>query len=299
MVMLALACGLALLLLYADERLDPGIKAKLSWAYTGGPDGARSLLTTIAGSMITAASVTLSLASVALSIASQQYGSRLLRKFMRDRITQVLLGSFVSTFIYSVLIVRAIRGSDVAGGFVPAMSVTVAIALSLASLILLIYFIHHVSTSIQASHILRVIAEDLVGAIPKLYPAGTGDKSDDWKESDFRRKRGQLTVAILKSGYLQALDLDELLAVATEEDLIIELLVKPGDHLVKGSAVARVWGSNELPKKALKRTIAAFQIGGERTPMQDIRFQFQQLTDVVVRALSPGINDPFTAINGN
>lgn len=121
MLMLALSCGLALLLLYVDERIDPGVKATLPWAYSGGPQGARSLLSTIAGSMITAASVTFSLASVALSISSQQYGSRVLRNFMRDRITQVLLGTFVSTFIYSVLVVRAIRGSDIAGGFVPAI----------------------------------------------------------------------------------------------------------------------------------------------------------------------------------
>lgn len=137
-LMLAMACALALLLLYVDERIDPGIESKVPWAYSGGPEGARSLLSTIAGSMITAASVTFSLASVALSISSQQYGSRVLRNFMRDRITQVLLGTFVSTFIYSVLVVRAIRGTAISRGFVPAISVTVAIALSLASLILLI-----------------------------------------------------------------------------------------------------------------------------------------------------------------
>lgn len=117
MVMLAGAAALALLLLSVDRRLDPGTESALSWAYSGGPEGARSLLSTVAGSMITAASVTFSLASVALSIASQQYGSRVLRNFMRDRITQVLLGTFVATFIYSVLVVRTIRGSDISGGF--------------------------------------------------------------------------------------------------------------------------------------------------------------------------------------
>ena len=124
-VMLVLASALALILLYVDERFDPGMKSSIAWAYSGGPDGARSLLTTIAGSMITAATVTFSLASVALSIASQQYGSRVLRNFMRDRITQILLGTFTSTFIYSVFVVRDIRGSDSAGGFVPAISITV------------------------------------------------------------------------------------------------------------------------------------------------------------------------------
>ncbi len=296
--MLALACGLALLLLYADERLDPGIKSQIPWAYSGGPEGARSLLSTIAGSMITAASVTFSLASVALSISSQQYGSRVLRNFMRDRITQVLLGTFVSTFIYSVLVVRSIRGSDVSGGFVPAISVTAAIALSLASLILLIYFIHHVSTSIQASHIVHVIAEDMQGAIPKLYPSSTGQPIVKGNQSRVGPERGQMTVAVAKSGYLQVIDLDSLLKIATEQDLTIELLVKPGDHLVQGDQIARVFGTDELSKEDLKRVVEDFELGGERTPLQDVRFQFQQLTDVVVRALSPGINDPFTAMNG-
>ncbi len=139
-LMLLLASALALVLLYVDQRFDPGIKSSIAWAYSGGPEGARSLLSTIAGSMITAASVTFSLASVALSIASQQYGSRVLRNFMRDRITQILLGTFVSTFMYSVLVVRAIRGSDISGGFVPAIAVTMAIVLSLISLVLLVFF---------------------------------------------------------------------------------------------------------------------------------------------------------------
>ena len=139
-----MSVGLALLLLYADELVDPGIKSSLPWAYSGGPEGARSLLSTIAGSMITAASITFSLAVVVFSIASQQYGSRVLRNFMRDRITHIFLGTFVATFIYCVLVVRTIRGSDFSGGFVPAISVTVAIVLSVASLVLLIFFIHHV-----------------------------------------------------------------------------------------------------------------------------------------------------------
>ncbi len=248
-VMLALSCGLALALLYLDERVDPGLKTSLPWAYSGGPEGARSLLSTIAGSMITAASVTFSLTSVSLSIASQQYGSRVLRNFMRDRITQVMLGTFVSTFIYSVLVVRAIRGSDVSGGFVPAISVTVAIALSLASLVLLIYFIHHVSASIQASHIVKVIAEDTEGAIPKLYPSNAGHPTDSSGRVDVLKTRRQVAIAIPRSGYLQNVGLDELLAIATEQDLMITLTVKPGDHLIKGYKVAEVWGKRRWKER--------------------------------------------------
>ena len=248
--------------------------------------------------MITAASVTFSLASVALSIASQQYGSRVLRNFMRDRITQVLLGTFVSTFIYSVLVVRAIRGSDVSGGFVPAIAVTVAIALSLISLVLLVFFVHHVSSSIQASHIVLVIAEDLQGATLKLYPSKTGSPIDGPEEHDDFHERGSASATLAASGYLQSIDLESLFKAAKSRQIVIELTAKPGDHIICGDVVARAWGTTFLSESELKSIVGAFLLGGERTPAQDIRYQFQQLTDVVVRALSPGINDPFTAING-
>jgi uncharacterized membrane protein len=297
-LMLLLASALALVLLNVDQRFDPGINSSPAWAYSGGPEGARSLLSTIAGSMITAASVTFSLASVALSIASQQYGSRVLRNFMRDRVTQVLLGTFVSTFIYSVLVVRAIRGSDVSGGFVPAISVTVAILLSLISLILLVFFVHHVSTSIQASHIVLVIAQDLNHATGKLYPSKAGNPSGKPSTFDAMQDQATTSVSLAESGYLQSVDLDGLLALATKREMVIELTVKPGDHIVSGSDVAHVRGMDVLPEPDADRIRKAFLLGGERTPVQDIRYQFQQLTDVVIRALSPGINDPFTAING-
>ena len=297
-LMIFLAVALALILLRLDQKVDPGINASLAWAYSGGPDGARPLLSTIAGSMITAASVTFSLASVALSIASQQYGSRVLRNFMRDRITQVLLGTFVSTFVYSVLIVRSIRGSDESGGFVPAISVTGAIALSVLSLTLLVYFVHHVSTSIQASHIVLVIVDDLGEAIPHLYPLATGEKAGTEPQLDDLRRFPKHAITKKVSGYLQSVDLDQLLAVATRIQAVIEVVLKPGDHSISGSEVAVVWGGNPISEDDQRRIAGAFIIGGQRTPLQDIRFQFQQLTDVIVRALSPAINDPFTAING-
>lgn len=297
-LMLVLAAALAFGLVYIDQHYDPGMKSSIDWAYAGGPQGARSLLSTIAGSMITAASVTFSLASVALSIASQQYGSRVLRNFMRDRVTQILLGTFISTFIYSVLVVRAIRGSDVSGGFVPSISVTVAIALSLVSLILLVFFVHHVSTSIKASHILYVIKKDLSEAIPHLFPSGAGDGFEGRVEDHAPEPPRCTSVTSQKSGYLQSIDFDALFAVARRCSVVVEALIKPGDHHIGGDPVAEVRGAETLPKEEQEEICEAFLLGGERTPAQDIRYHFQQLTEVVIRALSPGINDPFTAITG-
>ena len=297
-IMLGLAAGLALTLLYVDKRFDPGIKESIAWAYSGGPEGARSLLSTIAGSMITAASVTFSLAAVALSIASQQYGSRVLRNFMRDRITQVLLGTFVSTFLYSVLVVRDIRGSDFSGGFVPAIAITIAIAMSLISLVMLVYFVHHVSSSIQASHIVSTISKDMEESIPKLYPSNAGKPAA--VDGGLNETRGQegLSIRVRKDGYLETIDIDALLQLATRSDFFLEIVSKPGDHLVQLTPIATIWSVGPMDEKLEKKLLGAFLIGASRTPAQDIRYQFQQLTDVVVRALSPGINDPFTAING-
>jgi uncharacterized membrane protein len=298
LVMLAGAAALALFILHLDDSFDPGIHAALGWAYTGGPAGARTLLSTIAGSMITAASVTFSLASVALSIASQQYGSRVLRNFMRDRITQVLLGTFLATFLYSLLVIRAIRGSDVSGGFVPAISVTVAISLSLASIVLLVFFIHHISVSIQASRIVSVVGESTRKALDEQRCRRAKQVAPKDGELAELAVRSVTPLRIEETGYLQTLDMQRLMVVACEQDGIIELAVKPGDHVIEGDTVAHLRGGEALDAAATRRTLGAFLLGTERTPAQDFRYRFQQLTDVIVRALSPGINDPFTALNG-
>lgn len=295
-LMLFGAVGLAAFLLHLDAHLDPGIKSHLFWAYSGGPESARSLLSTVAGSLITAASVTFSLASVALSIASQQYGSRVLRNFMRDSVTQVMLGIFVATFLYSVLIVRSIRGSDY-GGFVPAISITVGILLTLVSLLSLVYFIHHVSESIQASHIINAIAVDTEKSIHNLYPSSIGDPGGEFDLKEIKL-RGVGSIALTKSGYIRSIILSQLAELARKSDVVIELVVAPGDFVLPGQVAAYVYASQPLTGDAINTLLGAFLLGGERTPIDDIRYQFQQLTDIVVRALSPGINDPFTAING-
>jgi len=112
------------------------------------------------------------------------------------------------------------------------------------------------------------------------------------------RGRGTTAVALEKSGYLQSIDLGVLMKITVEHDLIANVLVKPGDHLLAGTSVAELWGAQPVSLETMHALIDAFYIDRERTPAQDIRYQFQQLTDVIVRALSPGINDPFTAING-
>ena len=200
---------------------------------------------------------------------------------------------------------RSIRGSDVSGGFVPAISITVAMGLTLASLVLLIFFIHHVSASIQASRIVSVIAESTEDALQKIargQSSASRARAPELPDAeDVHDARDETLVRIRANGYLQSLDLDGLARFAADHRVVIVLSVKPGDHLVEGMDVA--WlrqkrGSTPIAADAIASLEKAFLLGDERTPTQDLRYQFQQLTDVVVRALSPGINDPFTAING-
>jgi uncharacterized membrane protein len=215
-----------------------------------------------------------------------------------DRITQVLLGTFVSTFLYSVLVVRDIPGSEFSGGFVPAIAITVAIVLSLISLVMLVYFVHHVSSSIQASHIVSTIWEGMEEAIPKLYPSGTGTPVSATASGHEVAATERRTIHTSEDGYLQTIDLEILLEAASKSDLFRKVLSKPGDHLVRQMPIATVSSASPIGEETAKRILSAFMFGKARTPAQDVRYHFQQLTDVVVRALSPGINDPFTAING-
>ncbi len=146
---------------------------KLGWIYTRGPDGARAVLSTIAGSMITVAGVVFSVTIVALSLASNQFGPRLLRNFMRDRGNQIVLGTFVATYLYCLLVMRTVQGMD-GSQFVPHLSVTVAILMAVASLGVLIYFIHHVAVSIQAPELIANVAHELHEAIDRLFPEELG-----------------------------------------------------------------------------------------------------------------------------
>ena len=157
----------------ADIRLGESLVHSLGWIYTGGPEGARELLAVVSASMITVAGVTFSITIVALTLASQQFGPFLLRNFMRDTGNQVVLGTFISTFIFCLLTLRIIRGTDEVT-FVPHLSVSVAMLLALCSLGVLIYFIHHVSAFIQVSNILSVVSLDLEEAIDRLFPERLG-----------------------------------------------------------------------------------------------------------------------------
>lgn len=299
-VMVGIAIILALVMTEIDRMTLQTANPLLSWVYTGSADGARSLLSTIAGSMITVAGITFSITITTLSLVSSQLGPRLLNNFMRDRGNQVSLGTFVATFSYCLFVLRTIRSADEIS-FVPHFSVTLAIALAVISLEVLIYFFHHVSTMIQAQNVIANIGNELEASIERLFSNQSGKSPYEYKlrreddiPADFDENTKFLTAPA--SGYLQTINYEALLQVARESDLLLRVLYRPGDFIANRSEIIAFYPTQELAETVEKNIRKAFTLGTGRLRVQDVDFSIDQLVEIAVRALSPGINDPFTAI---
>jgi uncharacterized membrane protein len=270
--------------------------------FNGDPESARTVLSVIAGSMMTVAGVVFSITIVVLSLASSQFGPRLIRNFMNVRANQIVLGTFVATFIYSLLVLHGTE-PPAAAVFVPRLSVSVSVALSLVSLALLIFFIHSVSESIQAENIIARVRRDLEKSVERLFPEPFSAE-DDPPAGPIHREyaiptacdRVACQVKSEHSGYLQALDNEALMRIAQQEDLLIHLGYRPGDFIAKGSLLVTVWPGARVDDRLSRKINALFIVGAERTLEQDAEFAISQLVEIAVRALSPGINDPITAI---
>ena len=272
------------------------------WIYGGGPDGARTVLSVIAGSMITVAGVVFSITIVVLTLASSQFGPRLIRNFMNVRVNQMVLGTFVATFIYGVLVLRTVD-ANVGERFVPSLSVSVAILLALVGLGLLIYFIHNVSESIQAQNIIAKVRRDLDDAVNRLFPEKIGHAQDVSSKAIKRDydipqtcDREACQVMAEHSGYLQTVDGDALMRIAVEKNLLVHLGYRPGDFITRDSVLVTVWPGDSVDDELSKQFNTIFIVGAERTLEQDVEFAISLLVEIAVRALSPGINDPITAM---
>lgn len=297
--MTVLAVALAAAAVAADRTFTT-VPQNSFFLYSGGPEGARSVLSTTAGSMITVAGVAFSATMVALSFASSELGPRLLRNFMRDRGNQVVLGTFIATFVYCLLVLRTVSQSP--REFVPHVAVTGAIGLALASLAVLIYFIHHVAMTLQADYVISVVARDLDRSIEKLYPQAMGNDPDPERIPELKEQEKALRdepaveVAPDRPGYVHALDVESLMELAVKHDLVIRVVNRPGRHVLDGVAVAEIRPARAAGEDVRRKVKDAFLIGRTRTSKQDVEFALHQLVEVAVRALSPGVNDPFTAI---
>jgi len=300
-VMAAGSVALAFASVALDERVTDWFTINWGLNFTGGAEGASSLLGAIAGSMITIAGVVFSMTLVALSLASSQLGPRLLRNFMRDTTTQVVLGTFVAAFLYCLLVLRTIRRADEVI-FIPHLSVTLGVLLAVVSVGVLIYFIHHMSVSIQANEIVARVGTELIEGINRLFPEHigrgaprilTGPPDTGFLDAFGREAR---PVGAAEDGYIQFIDGDALMALAMQEDVIIRLERGPGHYVVAGSPLVLVWPETRITDQIADRVNSAFAMGNQRTSGQDIEFVVNQLVEIAIRALSPGVNDPFTAM---
>ncbi len=272
----------------------------LNFLYSGSPEGARSLLSTIASSMMTVTGVTFSITIVVLNLASSQFGPRLLRNFMQDRSIQFVLGTFVASFIYCLLVLRSIQKFENVI-FVPDLSVFFAVILALLDVGVLIYFIHHIATSIQADEVIAKTSRELEANIKRIFPeeltyANRRDEKESTQSRDEEPYHYVHDILSHCNGYLQAIDHSKLFRIARKNDQLIHLQLRPGQFVVEGSRLLTISSRDIFDNHFSDNILDAFIFGSQRTPEQDAEYSIHQLVEVAIRALSPGINDPYTAI---
>lgn len=288
----AAATVLAFVAIEADDRfVAAGALEEWPRLFGAGPSASRSVLTAVAGSMITVAGTVFSITLVALSLASSQYSSRVLRNFMRDRANQAVLGVFVGIFAYCLVVLRSIHGEG-DDAFVPSVAVFLGLVLGFGGIGVLVFFIHHIAQSIQASQILEAVRTETCHAVDRVFPRHLGDKACPvpppptvaWHEA---RRAGTV-------GYLQFVDYARLRGIARAHGVRLRVHVPVGDYVLAGDRLLSA--SPSTPEGLGEEVAECWTIGPQRTLEQDIGFGVRQLVDVALKALSPGVNDTTTAV---
>lgn len=258
------------------------------WFYNGGATGARTLLGAVASSTIGVAGTVFSITIAALSLAAGQMGPRLLRNFTRDRGNQFTLGAFLGTFSYALMVLRSVR-TPTEGEFIPHVSLTVSILLAFLCVATLVFFVGHMAGRINVDTVIELVSEDVRSAIRRLT---TDAEQPERPPSIFWREA--VPIVDTRHGYLQQLDEAGLADWAAEHKTAIRLLVRPGDYVFPGAPIALLTPFVEEADAAIRNATA---LGPHRVGAADVEFAVRQLVEVAVRALSPGINDPYTAIS--
>jgi len=297
-LMLSLVIGSAFGFIYLDNQIEYAPGGLFKYLLPASVESARNILTIIAGAMIGIAGTVFSITLVVLTLASSQLGSRLVRNFMYDKLNQVVLGTCVASFVYCLIVLSSLKQNG-NFHFIPVISVFDAMVVAIAGIILLIIFIHHVSISIQSDKVISDISDAMSKSIRKLFPEEIGHEEEKpapdveaiKKKFAFRQE-----IKSAKGGYLQSVDGDGLLSIAEENDCLILLHHRPGDFLVKDMVICEVLGEGKCSKDIHENINDDFIIGKVRTPLQDAEFSIHQMVEVASRALSPGVNDPYTAI---
>ncbi len=292
------AVVLATLLIIVDATVDLHVVERWPLLFGAGAAGARGLLIAVASSMITVAGVVFSITLVALSLTSSQYTSRVIRNFMRDRVNQVVLGVFVGIFAYCLVVLRTIRGGD-EGAFVPSLAVLAGLILAFVGIAFLIYFIHYISKSIQASSIIAGAAWETIAAVDHLFPEALdedGAEDRNGKLWTLLADQPWSAVPAGKTGYIESIDADALLDVARKHGTILRMERGIGEFVVEGTPLVSVADPGVLEDETTAELNAVYVISRQRTVEQDAAYGIRQIVDIAMKALSPGINDTTTAV---
>jgi uncharacterized membrane protein len=300
-VLVLAAIALAVILVEMDRRLDSEMIREIPWIFRAGASGARDVLTTIASAMAQLAGITFSVTIVALALRSQQFGPRLLRNFTRSRANQIVLGTFISTFVYALLVLRAVRDlddSEIADAtFIPFLAVTFAILFALISLALFIVFIDRIVGSIQVNTIVDEAASETRNSIDRLFPEPVGEEREEADDDEqLAPPEDAVHIMASKTGYIQSIDADRLMRFATEADLVVHMIAPVGGFVVRDRPIAAVSPENHLTEKLENELSHVFAIGRNRSTREDPEFGLRQIVDIAVKALSPSSNDPTTAV---
>lgn len=288
---------LAIVAVVGTLSLDRHLGYELSalwWPLGAGVEGTRSTLAVIAGSVMTVAGVSFSMTIVVLQLASSQYSPRVVRSFRRDRMIQAVLGVFVGTFMFALIAMRTIAAGDEGAPFTAPVTVTVALALGTTSMVMLVVLVHHVARMVQVSSIIGAIEHEAREALDHLFPEMLGEAEEiPPPEPPPSRGADPGTIRAPRDGYVQYVDAGEVDAIGGAELVRLEHWV--GEFVREGDVLASVWPARERECDA--HAASAFVIGAHRTMHQDVRYGVRLLVDIALRALSPGVNDPTTAVD--
>ncbi len=265
------------------------------WLNQGGAADARDLLSATAGAIITTLGLILSITVLTLSIAATQFGQRMLRRYMRDRGTQVSIGIFAATFVFTLLTLLSVTSRMEEREYVPWLSVWVSVVLAISCIGVLIFFVHHVAETIQVHHVMS----DIVSDLRRMVGEATRPAQPP-SDPDVPAPRPDYYLKARATGYLRQVHYENLIEVAARDSALIQFLHRPGHFVLEGSPLAAV--TCERPGAAFGKTARlladalhkAVHIGPNRTLRQDPEFAIDQLVEIALRAMSPGINDPFT-----
>lgn len=279
--------------------IDGGVRIAVLDALSAG--GGRSILTTIGTAMLTVAGTSFSITISVLATTSSTYGPRLVRNFMADRANQFVLAAFTSTFVYAIVVLRSVHTAiDDGSAFVPVIAVHVAVLMGIVDVGVLVFFIHHIATSVQISSLQKQVQVDLVAAVDQAF-VDRDEPHDDVtvasQNADADRGR---TVRAADDGYVQSVDWHRLVTWASRHDRVVVMRVMPGDHVIVGDPLAVVTGADVAAGEddgTARQVRACIATGTARTPFQDVRFALQQLVEIAVRGLASGTNDPYTAVS--